>query len=297
MNSWREKRHILWIVVLIILYTGLAVSNLAWSASRESSPTSPSAWPKKLTLAILPYQVPPHIYDIWSPVADYLLEHIGIPVQVTTSNVYEEYVPTVLATRPEIAFLNALQYLTAHREAGYEAFIAPTKQMIGRIIVRVDSPIQTIAELRGKRLSFLPPSAMPGHLQPKALLLDHDMVAGEDYTIVEVANHNLSINAVVAGKVDAGVTGVMPFETLPPGTKSQLRILAETPPQPPVVIAIRGDVDPALRELLAEHFLKLNTSKDGRAILAPLGWKAVMRVTDTDYDAPRRFAKKFNLKY
>ncbi len=25
------------------------------------------AWPEKLTLALVPYQVPPHLYDSWTP--------------------------------------------------------------------------------------------------------------------------------------------------------------------------------------------------------------------------------------
>jgi phosphonate transport system substrate-binding protein len=298
MDGKRErKRSLRWPASLIRLSTVLSVAVWAVSAAYEPSPTLTPTNPRELILAILPYQVPPHIYDMWSPVADYLFEKIGIPVRVTTSNVYEQYVPKVLATRPELAYFNSLQYLTAHRDAGYEAFIAPTQQMIGRIIVRVDSPIQTVEDLRDKRISYLPPSAMPGHLQPKAFLLDHGLVAGKDYTIIRVANHNLSINAVVAGKVDAGATGVVAFDTLPPETKSQLRILAVTPPQPPVVIAVRGDLDPAFKEVIAESLLSLNDTKAGRAILAPLGWKALIRVTDADYNTTREFAKKLGLEY
>ena len=51
-------------------------------------------------------------------------------------------------------------------------------QVIGRIIVRVDSPIKRITDLRGKTIFFLPPSGMSGHLKPKVPLLDHGLVAG-----------------------------------------------------------------------------------------------------------------------
>jgi len=292
-----NRRSILWPVLLAGLSIVLALAGCTPRATPEPAPTPTPRRPQELTLAILPYQVPPHIYDIWTPVADYLFRELDIPVKVTTSNVYEKYVPDVLANRPELAYFNALQYLTAHRDAGYEAFIAPTQKMCGRIIVRVDSPIQTMEDLRGKRISFLPPSAMPGHLMPKAFLLDNGLAAGEDYTIVEVVNMNLSINAVVAGDVDAGAAGVVAFETLPDETKPQLRILAETPPQPPVVIAVRGDLDPALQEEIAAALLALNDSEEGLAVLAPIGWKALIRVSDADYDVTREFAKKLNLEY
>ncbi len=103
----------------------------------------------------------------------------------------------MLANRPELAHFNALQYITAHRKGGYEALIGGTHQQIGIFIVRMDSSIQTITDLRGKTIAFLPPSAMPGHLQPKAFLLDHGLVSGQDYTIVEVANMDLSLQAVI----------------------------------------------------------------------------------------------------
>jgi hypothetical protein len=85
---------------------------------------------------------------------------------------------TVLANRLELAHFNALQYLTAKREGGYATLVGLTQKMIGRIIVRVDSPIKRITDLRGKTIFFLPPSGMSGHLKPKVPLLDHGLVAG-----------------------------------------------------------------------------------------------------------------------
>ena len=254
-------------------------------------------WPQRLTLAILPYQVPPHIYDMWTPVADHLSDKLGMFVRVTTTTAYEDYVREVLVQRPELAYFNSLQYLTAHRDGGYDALVAPNQKMVGRLVVRVDSPIRTLGDLRGRSIALLPSSAMPGHLQPKALLLDHGLVAGRDYSVVEVANHDLSINAVVTRRVHAGATGVAAFETLPAATKAELRIVAETPPQPPVVIAARRDVDPSLREAVARALLSLGDEPRGREILRPLGWDRLVRATDADYHPTREFARKLGLTY
>lgn len=279
--------------LIAVLTPAISSSGVA----REPAPAPKPGWPQRLTLAVLPSQVPPHNYNIWVPLAEHLAGKIGIPVKLTTSNAYEKYLGEVLTNTPELAFVNGLQYLTAHRDGGYEAFVAPAQRMTGRIIVRIDSPIKTIGDLRGKTIAFLPPSAMPGHLQPKAFLLDHGLAAGQDYRIVEVENHNLSINAVVVGRVDAGATGVTPFETMPNETKAKLRILAETPPQSPPVIAVRRDLVPTLKEAIAEALLALDAGTKGRAVLAPLGWKKMIRVTDADYDITREFARKLGLRY
>lgn len=263
----------------------------------QPSGTPKRDWPQRITLAILPYQVLPHIYDQWTPVADYLSGKLGVFVRVTTTNVYADYVREVLVQRPELAYFNSLQYLTAHRDGSYDALVAPNQKMVGRLIVRADSPIRTVGDLRGRRIALLPPSAMPGHLQPKALLLDHGLVAGRDYTVVEVENFNFSIDAVATRRVDAGAAGVTAFEILPAATKTALRILAETPPQPPVVIAARRDLDPTLRDTAARALLSLGDEPRGREILRPLGWNRLTRVTDADYDATREFARKLGLTY
>jgi len=295
-----------WIVYKIFILLGnlfmVVIATVILTAcgvmpATEPTRTATAEQVPEISLAILPYQVPPHIYDIWTPVADHLYKETDQPVDIITTDVYSNYLPEVLDKKPELAYFNALQYLTAHKEGGYQAFIAPNQPMRGRIIVRADSPIQTIEELRGKSITFLPANAMPGHLQPKAMLKEHGLVAGQDYTVVEVANHNLSLNSIVAGQVDAGAAGVAAFETLPAETKSQLRILAETPPQPPVVIAVRDDIEPALRNQLAAALLSLNDTAEGQAILAGLGWPELMLVTDADYDTTRHFAHTLGLEY
>ena len=102
---------------------GLTLATATTVAAREPSPRAD--WPQRLTLAVLPYQVIPHLYEVWTPVAEYLTREMGIPVKIGTSRLYEDYVREVLLTRPELAFFHPLHYLTAHRDGGYEAFVSP----------------------------------------------------------------------------------------------------------------------------------------------------------------------------
>ncbi|HAM59068.1 MAG TPA: hypothetical protein DCQ64_28105 [Candidatus Rokubacteria bacterium] len=105
---------------------GMAALTLAMATTVPAREPSPRAnWPQRLTLAVLPYQAVPHLYDVWTPVAEYLTREMGIPVKISTSRLYEDYVREVLLTRPELAFFHPLHYLTAHRDGGYEAFVSP----------------------------------------------------------------------------------------------------------------------------------------------------------------------------
>lgn len=108
---------------------------------------------------------------------------------------------------------------------------------------------------------------------------------------------DLSLQAVIEGKVDAGITAVVPLNKALPEITAQIRILAETPPQPSPVISVRNDLDPTLREEIAEALLALNESQEGKTILSALGWPGLIRVSDADYDVTRAFAKKLGLEY
>ena len=48
---------------------------------------------------------------------------------------------------------------------------------------------------------------------------------------------------------------------------------------------------------MARALLALGESPEGRAILAPIGWKKLLRARDADYDVTRAFARKLGLVY
>lgn len=277
----------------VLLALAISTSAVAQGRAPEARP----GWPQRLTLAVLPYQAVPHRYDQWTPVADYLTRETGIPVKIATSRLYEEYVREVLASRHDLAYFNPLHYLTAHRDGGYEAFVSPGDRAMGRIVVRAGSPLRTLKDLRARKISMLSPSALAARILPEVFLRDHGLVAGRDYTLVEVPTNDASLNAVLDGQVDAAAAAMRTFDALPGSIKKRLRILAETPPQPDVLLGLRGDLDPGLKDALARALLALGRSPEGRAILAPLGWKRLVRARDADYDVTRALARKLGLPY
>ena len=116
-------------------------------------------------------------------------------------------------------------------------------------------------------------------------------------TLVEVPTVDASLNAVVAGQVDAAGAAMRRFDVLPWSMKKRLRVLAEALPQPDMLLGVRGDLGPGLKEALAKALLALGESPEGRAILARIGWKKLLRARDADDDVTRAFAHKLGLVY
>ena len=121
------------LVLSLVAATGALPSPSTVGAQPSGTPRRD--WPQQITLAILPYQVSPHIYDLWTPAADHLSGKLGVFVRVTRANVYEDYVREVLVQRPELAYFNSLQYMTAHRDGGYDSMEERATLLGGRLEV------------------------------------------------------------------------------------------------------------------------------------------------------------------
>lgn len=69
--AWRGGCRVLDPMRMAALGALLALSTQVGVAGER--PAAPkTGWPQRLTVAIVPYQVPPQSFDVWTPVADFL---------------------------------------------------------------------------------------------------------------------------------------------------------------------------------------------------------------------------------
>ena len=71
------------------------------------------------------------------------------------------------------------------------------------VIVKKDSPITTLQELKGNKVAHTTPSSNSGHLAPMVLFPKEGVVPGNDYTMVFSGKHDRSILGVAQGEYDA----------------------------------------------------------------------------------------------
>ena len=68
----------------------------------------------------------------------------------------------------------------------------------------VNSPIQTVAELKGHTIAFSDPGSTSGNLMPRYALIQAGLNPDKDVKIEFAGGHPQSLLALVNGKVDAG---------------------------------------------------------------------------------------------
>jgi phosphonate transport system substrate-binding protein len=71
------------------------------------------------------------------------------------------------------------------------------------VVVKKESTIKTIADLKGRKVAHTAPSSNSGHLAPLALFPKEGVTPGKDYTILFSGKHDQSLAGVLKGDYEA----------------------------------------------------------------------------------------------
>ena len=141
------------------------------------------------------------------------------------------------------------------------------------IVVRKDSGINTLSDLKGKVIAFDEPHSTSAHVLPRMLLVENKLklvqvvapVRPDPDTVGYI--HSSDDNAphlIAIGKVDAAGTSHREFQILRPEIRDQLKIIARSRSVPRQIISIRKDLDPKLAKALRETLLNMNKDPEGQ---------------------------------
>ena len=118
------------------------------------------------------------------------------------------------------------------------------------------SDINTIADIKGKKVCFGDPESTSGTLFPYLMLADAGLDSQKDITNVVAGAHDKAILGVINGSCDAGFA-FDAIATLPSGAAASvkptdLKIIAKSKPIPNSPMAVRSDLPPALYKKIIE---------------------------------------------
>ena len=126
------------------------------------------------------------------------------------------------------------------------------------LITHKDSPIKTIADLKGKRVAHVAPSSNSGDLAPRALFKAQGIEPEKDYTVVYSGKHDNSIMGVVNRDYDAAPVASTVVERMAARNMfkmADLRIVYESAPFPRTAFGVAHDLTPDLQRKIKEAFL------------------------------------------
>jgi len=228
-------------------------------------------------------------------------------VQVFPEN-FDDHMNKVGSGEIDISFSNPFVYIKIAHQYDARAFARiiekEGKDMFrGEICVLKDSPLQTLADLKGKRIMAVSRSSAGGYLFQRGMLVEAGIDPDEEPTIdfaQGAGKQEEAFLAVCSGEYDACFvregtrTEVMRDQV----DISKIRVLASTPFYPGWVYAGRKGLDPSVLDKIRSAMLKLDLSDpEHKAILEKANFVKVVPSEDKDFDSIRELASRLGLKW
>lgn len=230
----------------------------------------------------------------FQPLADYLSKQLQRDVRLTMLSRYGNILEQVEKHQVDAAFFGSFTGALAIRQLGVIPLARPvaldgTSTYTGHIFVRQDSGINSVADMKGKRLALVEKATTAGYIFPVALVRkEAGGVAIDQYfeQIFFTGSHDAAIKAVIAGQAEVGAAKNSVYDWFcqrEPDAAKKLKILYTSPPVPQNGLAIRAGEDPELRKKLKALLLGLHNDTEGLAVLQKLGASRFTETREDDY--------------
>jgi phosphonate transport system substrate-binding protein len=221
-----------------------------------------------------------------------------VEFRLEASRNYAAYNRKLLAGRFDFAIANPYQTLQG-LERGYRVIgkMADDDQFRGIILVRRDSGIERVEQLRGKRIGFPAPTALAATMLPQWFLQQNGLDVRRDIEALYVGSQESAIMNLYLGNVAAAATWSVPWKALleeRPELGRALTIRWVTTTLTNNSVMARADIPREHVLKVASTLFELNGHARGRGILARMAISAYEPATDESYAPVRRFLARFN---
>jgi phosphonate transport system substrate-binding protein len=149
----------------------------------------------------------------FTPLATYLERTLGVKVEFTPVGDYPAAVESLVNKKVDLVWFGGFTFVQASIRSGGKIIPLAQREEDTKFqsvfIAKTDSGIKTLADLKGKQISFGSQSSTSGHLMPRSFLLQANIDPDKDFKRVAYSGaHDATIASVVSGKVEAAALDI-----------------------------------------------------------------------------------------
>lgn len=223
----------------------------------------------------IPDESPTELARKAAPLMKYLEGKLGMKVEYTPVTDYAAAVEALVNKKVDLAWFGGFTFVQANVRS--QGKVIPLVQRdedqhFRSVFITADPALKTLAELKGRDLSFGSQSSTSGHLMPRHFLLAAGIEPERDLKRVAYSGaHDATIAAVASGKVQAGALNISVWEKFVADKKvdtNRVHVFYTTPPYYDYNWTVHADMPAALRDKLSAAFLALDKSTpEGQQVL------------------------------
>ena len=223
----------------------------------------------------IPDESPTELQRKAAPLVSYLEKKLGMKVEFTPVTDYAASVEALVNKQVDMAWFGGFTFVQANVRSGGKVLPIVQREedeKFRSVFITTEPSINSLADLKGKTMSFGSQSSTSGHLMPRSVMLDAKVDPDKDMKRVAYSGaHDATIAAVASGKVDAGALNISVWEKFVADKKvdtTKVRVFYTTPPYFDYNWTVHSEMPAALREKLTKAFLELDkNTPEGKAVL------------------------------
>ena len=223
----------------------------------------------------IPDEAPTELARKAEPLMKHLESVLGMKVEFTPVTDYAAAVEALVNKKVDLAWFGGFTFVQASVRSGGKVLPIVQREedeKFKSVFITSDPAIQSLADLKGKDVSFGSQSSTSGHLMPRSALREAGLDPDRDFKRVAYSGaHDATIAAVASGKVQAGALNASVWEKFVAEKKvdiAKVRVFFTTAPYHDYNWSVHADLPAATREKLTRAFLALDrATPEGKQIL------------------------------
>lgn len=299
----------LWVLALLTACSAAGLNELSLPGGPVINLSDLQPIPARAPGEVVPLRVaiaavisPQGTIESYQPLLDYLGQKLGRPIELVQRRTYAEINALVETGEVDVAFVCTSAYVDGRDRFGMELLAAP--QVNGEavyysvLLVPINSPAQSLADLRGKTFAFTDPMSNSGRNYPTYLVQQlgetpETFFARTFFTY----SHDDAIRAVADGLADGAAVDSLIYDyaiARDPALAEKVRLIHRSPPfgVPPVVVS--PTIRPQLKAELQALLLAMADEAEGAASLSAIGVDRFVLIDDSAYNSARELLHAVN---
>ncbi len=233
------------------------------------------------TFGIVPQQSASKTARHWVPILNHVSKISGHKLVFKTARNIPAFEQQLDSARYDFAYMNPYHYIYYHPRANYNAIsMASNKRLRGIIVVRKDSPYQSLESLHQQELAFPSPNAFAATMLIRSELKSRGIHITPRY----VASHDSVYRNVNQKRFVAGGGVMRTLQNMEAAIKDNLHVLYQTEDYTSHAIAAHQRVPEAHVRQIQKALVTLGKTSEGKQLLNNMRIEALEAATDANWN-------------
>lgn len=218
----------------------------------------------ELVLGVFPFLSGRQIAEQFTPLKEHVSRVMGRPVVLQSASDYESFIKRTAGGEYDIIIDAPHLARLAQKRDGYHLLAQSGYKVEFLVVTRKDSPIQSLADLRGRAVAIGARLSLT-HMFLGKELLKNGLVLGKDVQHLDTATFSNVLQAVIRGDAAVGALTALVWNGAPAEARSELReILRQKNMGPGHIALAHPRLGAATERKLKEALLGFKDTPEGK---------------------------------